>query len=144
MIFTSSISLECGKNYPELVKQSLDEKGFGFVFSTDYFHYNGKAVENIFVYHARSLYESKGKYQPIYKQLTKDLLSNFIEIDTQRKLNNVNEFVRTKLDYFRDNNISSAVNGLLQGEDEVTLNGKNIMFSFSGMEEKIDIEVLDN
>jgi hypothetical protein len=142
MIFTSSVSIESSKSYPENVRKELDEKGFGFVFSSDYIRYNNLSVDKLFVYQTRSLYEKNEVFQPIYKQLTKDLFRDLVEIVTQRKQANVKNFVRNSLDYFRDNRI--AVNGLLQGDDEVIFENNEIHFSFSGMDEKIEITIIDN
>ncbi len=51
------------------VKEGINKKGFGFVFSSENVTYGGTAITNIMVYKARNLLydEEQGVYEPIYK-----------------------------------------------------------------------------
>jgi hypothetical protein len=143
--FTTSIGVESIKSYPDALVSSLNEKGFGFVLSSDYIIKDGKQVNNLFVHSARSLYEKEGKYQPIYKKLVIDTLEAYLRHTTGGKLDKIKEFMRKDVRELKDEENMNMVNAFLQQGDSIDLSEDHtINFNFAGMTEVVDIDIKEN
>lgn len=55
--------------FTNAIKNSINNTGFGFVFSSDNAQYKGREIKNITVYKARNLLSNGTEFEPIYKTL---------------------------------------------------------------------------
>jgi len=142
--FTTTLGIESSKSYSDELLKSLNEKGFGFTFSSDYIIKDGKRVDNIYLLNARSLYEKNGKYQPIYKRLVIDTLEVYLRHTTGGKLDKIKDFIKMGVRELEDD--KEMVNGFIQEGDSIELSDdkQTINFNFAGMAEVVDIEIKEN
>lgn len=68
LLASTSLTKEIS-GFTNVIKNSINNTGFGFVFSSDNAQDKGKEIKNITVYKARNLLNNGTQFEPIYKTL---------------------------------------------------------------------------
>ena len=105
------------------VKDDINKRGFGFVFSSENAVLDGENISHIMVYKARNLKLSGGSYEPIYKTQTANYIERILRHAT-------GDFKQENIAKFFSNNPSSQksiwlskknnINGILGSSDDIT------------------------
>ena len=105
------------------VKDDINKRGFGFVFSSENAVLDGENISHIMVYKARNLKLSGGSYEPIYKTQTANYIERILRHAT-------GDFKAENIAKFFSNNPSSQksiwlskktnINGILGSNDDIT------------------------
>lgn len=108
--------------FTNAIKNSINQTGFGFVFSSDNAQYKGREIKNITVYKARNLLSSGNEFEPIYKTLVVTYIERMLRFYS-------GDFKQDKILKFFSSNPSSQksrwdadrehVNSILQDGDEL-------------------------
>lgn len=108
--------------FTNAIKNSINQIGFGFVFSSDNAQYKGRNIKNITVYKARNLLSNRNEFEPIYKTLVVTYIERMLRFYS-------GDFKQDKILTFFSNNPSSRksiwdadkqhVNSILQDGDEL-------------------------
>lgn len=111
--------------YTIATKDSINRNNFGYVFSSDNVQLDGKPINNITVYKARTLATNQdGVFEPLYKTLTTTYIERalrFLTLDF--KEDKIKDFFSNRPD--SQKNIwlkgQEAINGILQPGDDVSI-----------------------
>lgn len=133
------------------VVNAIGGEMFGFSFCGNDLVYNGAPVRNTYVYTARSLNREGDTYEPIYKRLTMDFITQFLKLhcmtvggSNQVKKTDYDKFMMKYVtDEWEPENNQTYVNRILYAGDVISENEQNkmaIRFDKSG-EQTIDIEI---
>ena len=105
------------------VKDDINKRGFGFVFSSENAVLDGENISHIMVYKARNLKLSGGSYEPIYKTQTANYIERILRHAT-------GDFKSENIGKFFSNNPSSQksvwlskrsnINAILGAGDDIT------------------------
>lgn len=126
--------------YTIATKDSINRNNFGYVFSSDNVQLNGKPINNITVYKARTLATNQdGIFEPLYKTLTTTYIERilrFLTIDF--KEDKIKDFFSNRPD--SQKNIwlkgQEAINGILQPGDDISIeidgNSCHLHISYNG------------
>lgn len=132
------------------IKNDINRKNFGFVFSSENAVYNGNDITNIMVYKTRNLMSDGYMYEPIYKTQ----VSNYIERILRH---GTGDFKEDSIMQFFSNNPNSQksrwlsrreyLNGILgQGDDiEYLIDEENgyctLNITFNGNVKNLEVEI---
>lgn len=136
--------------FTSAIKNSINNTGFGFVFTSDNAQYKGKDIRNVMVYKARNLLSNGNEFEPIYKTLVVTYIERMLRFYS-------NDFKQDKIISFFSNNPSSQkskwdtdrqyVNSILQDGDELsyTIDEKNgicnVQVTFSNTTRNLKVEM---
>lgn len=108
--------------YTNTIKNSINNKGFGFIFASEKSQLQGKEVKCITVYKARSMAKSEESYDPIYKTMVSTYIERILRyVSNDFKQDNVVRFFSNhpesqKSIWLNDKNY---VNAIIQDGDEI-------------------------
>nr|WP_318686387.1 transcriptional regulator [uncultured Acetatifactor sp.] len=121
LLATTSMTKEIS-GFTNAIKNSINNIGFGFVFSSDNAQHKGREIKNITVYKARNLLSNGNEFEPIYKTLVVTYIERMLRFYS-------GDFKQDKILTFFSNNPNSQksrwdgdrqyVNSILQGGDEL-------------------------
>ena len=135
------------------VKDEINNKSFGFVFSSENETFNGLPVTNIMVYKARNLLkddDNGGVYEPIYKTQVTTYIERVLRNSTgdfqeDRVANFFSTNPRSQVSQWRDK--SDKINAIIGSGDDVgyTVDAENGMFdlnmNFNGNIKNLSIDI---
>ncbi|WP_058486184.1 hypothetical protein [Defluviitalea phaphyphila] len=139
--------------YTNKIKDSINSRNFGFVFSSDNHQIDGKELRQITVYKARSMQLVDNEYESIYKTLTATYISRIMRAQTSDyKHDNVVFFFSTNPQSQRSLWFSNqgAVNSIIMPGDDISYNIEeeynicNIDLSFNGNTKNLEIVLNKN
>ncbi|WP_313186291.1 transcriptional regulator [Lacrimispora sp.] len=149
LLVTTSMTKEIS-GFTNAIKNSINNTGFGFVFTSDNAQHKGKEIKNVMVYKARNLLSNGTEFEPIYKTLLVTYIERMLRFYS-------GDFKQDKILQFFSNNPSSQkskwdanrqyVNSLLQDGDELDFsidekNGIcNIQLTFSNTTRNLKVEL---
>lgn len=132
------------------IKNSINRKNFGFVFSSENAQLNGKDIKQITVYKARSLQSNENDFESIYKTLVTTYIERVLRFHT-------NDFKEDNIVRFFSNNPNSVkskwvahkeyANAIIQDGDDINfvINDKsgtcNIDLVFNGNVKNLEVEI---
>ncbi|MHC1686019.1 MAG: transcriptional regulator [Clostridiaceae bacterium] len=132
------------------IKNSINRKNFGFVFSSDNAQIQGKDIKQITVYKSRSLQSTGTDYEPIYKTLVTTYIERVLRFYT-------NDFKQDKIAEFFSNNPRSMkskwldttgyINSIIQEGDDINflIDDKSgtcsINIAFNGNVKNLEVEI---
>ncbi len=136
--------------FTNTIKNSINNSGFGFVFSSENAQYHGKDIRNIMVYKARNMLMSENEFEPIYKTLVSTYIERVLRFYS-------NDFKKDNILSFFSNNPDSQksrwgadrdyVNSILQEGDELSyeIDEKagvcNILITFNNNTKNLKVEM---
>lgn len=136
--------------FTNAIKNTINNTGFGFVFTSDNAQYKGKDIKNIMVYKARNLLSSGNEFEPIYKTMVITYIERMLRFYS-------GDFKQDKILKFFSNNPSSQksrwdadrqhVNSILQDGDELdySIDEKNgicnVLVTFSDTTRNLKVEL---
>ena len=136
--------------FTNATKNSINNTGFGFVFTSDNAQYKGKEIKNIMVYKCRNLLGNGNEFEPIYKTLVITYIERMLRFYS-------GAFKQDKILKFFSNNPSSQksvwdgdrsyVNSILQEGDELdySIDEKNgicnVLVTFSNTTRNLKVEL---
>lgn len=134
------------------VKDSINKKSFGFVFSSENASYDGMPITNIMVYKSRSLLydENLGVYEPIYKtQVTTYIQRIMRNLTGDFKQDRLVQFFSTNPKSQKSQwlNKTECVNAIIGKGDDIsyTLDEENgicdLAINFNGNSKNMEIEI---
>ena len=149
LLVTTSMTKEIS-GLTNAIKNSINNTGFGFVFTSDNAQHKGREIKNVMVYKARNLLSNGTEFEPIYKTLLVTYIERMLRFYS-------GDFKQDKILQFFSNNPSSQkskwdanrqyVNSLLQDGDELDFsidekNGIcNIQLTFSNTTRNLKVEL---
>ena len=132
------------------IKNSINRKSFGFVFSSENAQLDGQEIKKITVYKARSLQANGNDFESIYKTLVTTYIERMLRFYT-------NDFKEDNIVKFFSNNPNSVkskwmnnkeyTNGIIQDGDDINFviddkNGTcNIDLVFNGNVKNLEVEI---
>lgn len=132
------------------IKNSINRKSFGFIFSSENAQIDGQEIKKITVYKARSLQANENDYESIYKTLVTTYIERILRFYT-------NDFKEDNIVRFFSNNPNSVkskwmnnkeyVNAIIQDGDDInfTIDDKsgtcNIDLVFNGNIKNLEVEI---
>lgn len=135
------------------IKDEINRRSFGFVFSSENAQVDGKDVKRITVYKARSLAQTEDGFEPIYKTLVSTYIERILRFKT-------NDFKQDKIiDFFSNNpnsqkrmwqNDNSYINSILRQGDgldysiDEAANICQIDLSFNGNVKNLEVTINKN
>ncbi|MCB2359238.1 transcriptional regulator [Clostridium estertheticum] len=135
------------------IKNSINRKNFGFIFSSENAQVNGKDVKHITVYKARSLLANGNDFESIYKTTVTTYIERMLRFHT-------NDFKEDNIVKFFSNNPSSIkskwvtnkgyINSIIQEGDDISFlidekSGTcNINIVFNGNVKNLEVEITRN
>ena len=132
------------------VKDDINRRGFGFVFSSENAVFNGEHINHIMVYKARNLKLLNGNYEPIYKTQTANYIERVLRHATgDFKEENIEKFFSTNPSSTKSRWLSKkdCVNAIIASGDEITYNIDSlaglctIELSFNGSIKEIEVPI---
>ncbi|WP_394522857.1 transcriptional regulator [Lacrimispora sp. JR3] len=149
LLVTTSMTKEIS-GFTNAIKNSINNTGFGFVFTSDNAQYKGREIKNIMVYKARNLLSNGTEFEPIYKTLVVTYIERMLRFYS-------GDFKQDKILKFFSNNPNSQkskwdanrqyVNSLLQDGDELDFNIDekngicNVLLTFSNTTRNLKVEL---
>ena len=132
------------------IKNSINRRSFGFVFSSENAQVDGQEVKQITVYKARSLQANENDYESIYKTLVTTYIERILRFYT-------NDFKEDNIVRFFSNNPNSVkskwmnnkeyINAIIQDGDDINFNIDdqsgtcNIDLVFNGNVKNLEVEI---
>ena len=136
--------------FTNATKNSINNTGFGFVFTSDNAQYKGREIKNIMVYKCRNLLGNGNEFEPIYKTLVITYIERMLRFYS-------GDFKQDKILKFFSNNPNSQksiwdgdrsyVNSILQDGDELdySIDEKNgicnVLVTFSNTTRNLKVEL---
>lgn len=137
--------------YTKNIKDRINELNYGFIFCSENAIFEGKPIDNIFVYKARSLNKKDdNSYEPLYKILTMTYIERILRYETS-------DFKEDRLEHFFSNSPNSVKtkwqkeqeyeNAILKKEDDMNHiidtqnNICNLEFSFHGDVKNLNLQI---
>ena len=149
LLATTSMTKEIS-GFTSAIKNTINNTGFGFVFTSDNAQYKGRDIRNVMVYKARNLLSNGNEFEPIYKTLVVTYIERMLRFHS-------NDFKQDKILSFFSNNPSSQkskwdadrqyVNSILQDGDDLSFsidekNGIcNVQVTFSNTTRNLKVEM---
>ena len=149
LLATTSMTKEIS-GFTNATKNSINNTGFGFVFTSDNAQYKGREIKNIRVYKCRNLLANGNEFEPVYKTLVITYIERMLRFYS-------GDFKQDKILKFFSNNPSSQksiwdkdrsyVNSILQDGDELDYaidekNGIcNVLVTFSNTTRNLKVEL---
>ncbi len=143
----TSLSKEIS-GFTNVIKDTINNRNFGFIFSSDGGIVDGHEVKNITVYKARSMQANDDEYESVYKTLTATYVTRMMRAKTSDyKHDNVVSFFSAnpqsqKMQWVSD---ASHVNSIMQTGDEMGFNIEedynicNVDLVFNGNTKNLEI-----
>jgi hypothetical protein len=132
------------------IKDMINRRNFGFVFSSENAIYNSEAIAHAMVYKARCLMSAEGSYEPIYKTQVTTYVERVLRHATgDFKADNIREFFSNK-PTSQKNRWASAkeyVNGIMQTGDDINFSIDDasgictLDETFNGDSKNLEIEI---
>ena len=149
LLATTSMTKEIS-GFTNATKNSINNTGFGFVFTSDNAQCKGREIKNIRVYKCRNLLANGNEFEPVYKTLVITYIERMLRFYS-------GDFKQDKILKFFSNNPSSQksiwdkdrsyVNSILQDGDELDYaidekNGIcNVLVTFSNTTRNLKVEL---
>ncbi len=120
----TSLSKEIS-GFTNLIKDTINNRNFGFIFSSDGGVDEGKDIKNITVYKARSMHSNDDEFESVYKTLTATYVARMMRATTSDyKHDNVVSFFSAnpssqKMQWAND---GTYINSIIQTGDEMGFN----------------------
>ncbi len=149
LLVTTSMTKEIS-GFTNAIKNSINNTGFGFVFTSDNAQHKGREIKNVMVYKARNLLSNGTEFEPIYKTLVVTYIERMLRFYS-------GDFKQDKILKFFSNNPNSQkskwdanrqyVNSLLQDGDELDFNIDekngicNVLLTFSNTTRNLKVEL---
>ena len=146
---TTTMSQEI-TGFTNAIKNSINNKGFGFVFASENSQIQGKEVRNITVYKARTLAMVDDNYDSLYKTMMSTYVERILRyVSNDFKQENVVKFFSNHPQSQRSlwNNDSRFVNAIIQEGDELdcvvdeATNTCDIRLGFNGNVKNLRVSV---
>ena len=105
------------------IKDLINRRNFGFIFSSENATYEGEAISSIMVYKARCLKSNDGVYEPIYKTQAETYIQRLLRHDTgDFKSDAIRNFFSNKPDSQKSlwNDQKEFINAILQAGDDIS------------------------
>jgi hypothetical protein len=134
--------------YTNNIKDNINNKNFGFVFSSDNNQIDGKDLRQITVYKARSMQMVNNEYESLYKTLTSTYVLRMMRAQTSDyKHDNVTFFFSANPDSQKSKWLAKTkfINSILLPNDEIAYtieeeyNICNIDITFSGNTKNLEV-----
>lgn len=136
--------------FTNAIKNSINNNGFGFVFSSDNAQHKGREIRNITVYKARNLLSSGTEFEPIYKTMVVTYIERMLRFYS-------GDFKQDKILKFFSSNPNSQksrwdasrqyINSILQDGDELdyTIDEKygicNVQVTFANTTRNLKVQL---
>lgn len=149
LLASTSLTKEIS-GFTNVIKNSINNTGFGFVFSSDNAQHKGKEIKNITVYKARNLLNNGTQFEPIYKTLVVTYIERMLRFYS-------GDFKQDKILKFFSSNPNSQksrwdadrqhINSILQDGDELdyTIDEKygicNVMVTFANTTRNLKVQL---
>lgn len=150
LLASTSLTKEIS-GFTNVIKNSINNTGFGFVFSSDNAQHKGKEIKNITVYKARNLLNNGTQFEPIYKTLVVTYIERMLRFYS-------GDFKQDKILKFFSSNPNSQksrwdadrqhINSILQDGDELdyTIDEKygicNVMVTFANTTRNLKVQLI--
>ena len=150
LIVTTTLAKEIS-GYPQKVKDDINHQDFGFVFGSENLKTpDGKAVNHLTVYKARSLATDGYRFEPIYQTQVATFFERIMRMLTgDNKMDNIKFFFsadpRSQISKWRKR--EEFVNAILQVGDEVDFemdpigNNCDVHFTFNGVSKVMRVKL---
>lgn len=139
--------------FTNTIKNEINRRSFGFVFSSENAQFEGNEIRQITVYKARSLQLNGNDFDSIYKTLMSSYIERVLRFHT-------NDFKQDNIVKFFSNNPSSQkskwlsdkgyINSIIQDGDDINFNidektgSCNIDITFNGTVKNLEVEITRN
>ena len=136
---TSTLAKEIS-GFTNEIKNSINRKNFGFVFSSENAQLQGKEIKQITVYKARSLQTNESDFESIYKTLVTSYIERVLRFYT-------NDFKEDNIIKFFSNNPSSVKSTWISNKDftnAIIQDGDDINFSIDEKSGICNIDIAFN
>lgn len=139
--------------YTNKIKDNINNKNFGFIFSSDNFQVDGKDVRQITVYKARSMQMVENEYENLYKTLVSTYVMRMMRAQTSDyKADNVTFFFSANPQSQRSRWFSkqNCVNSIIMAGDDMKYlieeehNICNVDLTFNGNTKNLEIVLNKN
>ena len=139
--------------YTNTIKDSINNKNFGFVFSSDNNQIDGKDIKNITVYKARSMQSVNNEYESIYKTLASTYILRMMRAKTgDYKYDNILFFFSANPSSQKSAWLGSGgyINSIMHHGDDISYeveeeyNLCNVNLSFNGNTKNLEIVLNKN
>lgn len=146
---TTTMSQEI-TGFTNAIKNSINNKGFGFVFASENSQIQGKEIKNITVYKARTMAMVDDNYDSLYKSMMSTYVERILRyVSNDFKQENVVKFFSNHPQSQRSlwNNDSQYVNAIIQEGDELdcvvdeATNTCDIRLGFNGNVKNLRVSV---
>lgn len=132
------------------IKNAINRKSFGFVFSSENAQLEGKEIKQITVYKARSLQQNETDFESIYKTLVSTYVERLLRFySNDFKEDNIIKFFSNNPNSVKSNWIAHKdfVNAIIQDGDDINFNIDaqsgicNIDIAFNGTVKNLEVEI---
>ncbi len=139
--------------YTNTIKDSINNKNFGFVFSSDNNQLDGKDIKNVTVYKARSMQSVNNEYESIYKTLASTYILRMMRAKTgDYKYDNILFFFSTNPSSQKSAWLGNSgyVNSIMHHGDDISYeveeeyNLCNVNLNFNGNTKNLEIVLNKN
>lgn len=120
------------------IKEEIERKKFGFLFSSENVVVNGKVLTHIFVFHARSLLTDGITFEPIFKTQTTTYIEYVLRHATA-------DFKKDNILYFFSNNPNSQKNQWLERRECINAilgRGEEIHYFLDEQGKRCEVEIV--
>lgn len=128
---------------------ALTGKRFGFAFDGDrrYDRRTESFISNTYILNARTLKQRDGKYQQIFRTLTKDFIETYLRVFSITRLSSLKNFIKTDVnnDWKREAaKTPESINLLLRDGEDIIQDGNDLKVKFLDGEDTIKFNVTDD
>ena len=132
------------------IKNSINRRNFGFVFSSENAQLDGNEIKQITVYKARSLQNNENDFESIYKTLVSTYIERLLRFySNDFKEDNIIKFFSNNPNSVKSNWIAHKdfVNAIIQDGDDINYNIDdesgicNIDIAFNGNVKNLEVEI---
>ena len=133
------------------VIDALSKKRFGFAFDGDrkYDSRTNGFIDNTYILNARTLKQKDGKYQAIFRTLTKDFIRAYLKtygakIDPADLKDFLNKVVNGDwIQQAKKNKTKDIINLLIRDGENITQVDSNLKVELNGDEDLLDVDIVD-
>ena len=133
------------------VIDALSKKRFGFAFDGDrkYDSRTNGFIDNTYILNARTLKQKDGKYQAIFRTLTKDFIRAYLKtygakIDPADLKDFLNKVVNGDwIQQAKKNKTKDIINLLIRDGENITQIDSNLKVELNGDEDLLDVDIVD-
>ena len=135
-------------NWEASVTGALSKKRFGFAFDGDrrFDEQTHSFIDKTYILNARTLKQKDGKYQSIFRTLTKDFIRAYLKNFGLIKLSTLKDFLKNDVAEWtrqRKKYNPEIINLLLKDGEDIVQEDTNLRVELSGGEDLLDVEVVD-